>query len=246
MKTIKVQNISSTNTYASELLINNKIKEETVIYTNYQNKGRGLGNNCWYSEDNKNILASLVIFPNIKSEEHFKLNMLISLSICNYLIKKGVEASIKWPNDIYVKDDKIAGILVENHLYGNTIKTSIIGIGLNLNQTKFPNNIQNPISLKNITHKNYNIKTEIDELFSLINNNISNSKNKTFEDLKPIYIENLYKFKQETMFKREGNVFKATISDIEKDGHLLIINTKGETTKHYFKEIEYVLDKKYY
>jgi BirA family biotin operon repressor/biotin-[acetyl-CoA-carboxylase] ligase len=237
---IKEKNLSSTNSYSADLLKNGK-NELTVVYTNFQTKGRGLGENFWYSDDNENLLLSVIDFPEIKIENHFCLNMVISLAICDYLNLKGVLAKIKWPNDIYVENSKIAGILVENNFYGDIIKSTIIGIGLNLNQIDFPNEIPNPISLKKITDIDFIVDDEVKEISEIIFKKIKKCKNLNFDEIKTKYLRNLYKMKIESKFKIDDHVFAATIIDVKKDGHLVIIDNMLQTHEYYFKEIEYVI-----
>lgn len=155
---IFVKNLPSTNTYAASLLRDNELTEGTVIHTNHQSSGRGQGGNKWESEDGKNLLISIVLFPSmIIPAEQFFLSMAISLGICDFLDKYTSSVSIKWPNDIYVNNDKIAGILIENSIMGNIIEHTIAGIGINLNQTKFLSDAPNPVSLSNLTGKEYDV-----------------------------------------------------------------------------------------
>lgn len=240
IKYIKKTNLNSTNSYSADLL-KNGINELTVVYTNFQTEGRGLKKNAWYSDDNKNLLLSIVDFSEIKIEKHFCLNMIISLAICDYLNLKGVLAKIKWPNDIYVENHKIAGILVENNFYGDIIKSSVIGIGLNLNQIDFPNEIPNPISLKEITGIDFNIDDEIREISEIIYAKIKKCKNLNFDEIKIKYLRNLYKMNIESKFKIDDKICIATIIDVKKDGHLVIIDNMLQTHEYYFKEIEYVI-----
>ncbi|MDD2385372.1 MAG: biotin--[acetyl-CoA-carboxylase] ligase [Bacteroidales bacterium] len=239
MKFIKRNIITSTNIFVSELLTNNKLSDETVVYTNFQTNGRGFAQNKWYSEENKNLLFSIIIFPEMNVEGHFCLNMIISLAICDYLLLKGVKAKIKWPNDIYVKDSKIAGILVENCFYGDIIKSSIIGVGLNLNQIFFPKEIPNPVSLKNLTNTDYNIDKEIREISNIISDKIKKYKSLEFSEIRIKYLENLYRLNVDSLFKKSNEIFTAKIIDIRKTGHLVICDKNNKLQEFYFKEIEF-------
>jgi len=236
---IKISNIDSTNNYAAKLVANKEFIEETLIYTDYQKQGKGLGKNKWYSEKNKNILASLIVFPEIKVEQHFQLNMIISISICEYLQIKGVSAKIKWPNDIYVKDDKIAGILVENRFYGDKINNSVIGVGLNLNQTDFPSEVLNPVSLKTINNQDYNIENEIKELFLLISKGIKSLQKFKSTGIKSSYLDKLYRYDEWSYFKKENFTFEAKIIDVKNDGYIVLVDKNGNKRDYYFKEVEY-------
>jgi BirA family transcriptional regulator, biotin operon repressor / biotin---[acetyl-CoA-carboxylase] ligase len=162
-----INNLPSTNTYAASLLRDNELAEGTVIYTNHQSSGRGQGGNKWESEDGKNLLISIVLFPSmIIPAEQFHLSMAISLGICDFLDRYTSSVSIKWPNDIYVNNDKIAGILIENSIMGNLIEHTIAGIGINLNQKKFLSDAPNPVSLSNLTGKEYDLSECLIKLVS--------------------------------------------------------------------------------
>ena len=122
----------------ADLLKKKKLLKGTIVYTNYQSAGQGQSGNKWESEDGKNLLISIVLFPSfIKPADQFHISMTISLGICDFLKRYIPGCSIKWPNDIYVNNDKIAGILIENFILGNKIENTIAGIGLNINQDKF-------------------------------------------------------------------------------------------------------------
>lgn len=241
MKILKLENIDSTNNYAAKLLENNKISETTLIYTLSQTKGRGQSTNSWHSEDNKNLLLSLILFPDYVFEQHFELSMIISIAVINYLNKKNINAKIKWPNDIYVDNHKIAGILIENTIFGNKIKHTIVGIGLNLNQTSFPIEIPNPISLKNINSINYNIDHEVKYLANSILFDFDYYKLNKCSNLKDNYINKLYRFNEFHNYRIANLNKKASIIDVELDGHLVIKFLDDTQEKYYYKEIEYII-----
>jgi BirA family biotin operon repressor/biotin-[acetyl-CoA-carboxylase] ligase len=150
------KNIASTNTCAALLLKKEKPPEGTIIYTNFQSAGKGQKGNKWVSEDGKNLLLSIILFPDmIRPEKQFCISMAISLGICDFLKGLIPVCKIKWPNDIYAGDDKIAGILIENSIIGSYIESTVAGIGLNINQVNFPAFLPNPVSLKLITGKDH-------------------------------------------------------------------------------------------
>jgi len=240
VKFIKRNNITSTNVFASELLTNKKLSGEIVVYTNFQTNGKGLAQNKWHSEENKNLLFSIIVFPEINVENYFCLNMIISLAICDYLLLKGVKAKIKWPNDIYVNNNKITGILVENSLYGDIIKSSVIGVGLNLNQVDFPKEITNPVSLKNLTNTDYIIDKEIREISKIISDKIKKYKSLEFSEIRIKYLENLYRLNVDSLFKKDDETFTAKIIDIRKTGHIVISDNLNKVQEFYFKKIELV------
>lgn len=241
MKFIKLEHIGSTNFYSQDLLSSGKVMETTVVYTMSQAKGRGMGKNIWLSEDNKNLLCSLIVFPELKAESHFSLSMIVSLAICEYLILKGVEAKIKWPNDIWVQNKKLAGILIENSIMGDRIKSSVIGVGLNLNQTKFSSEIPNPVSLTQLTNISYDIDNEIVTISNLICNAISDLSKSDFLSIRKNYLTKIYRFNELSEFKSNDRIFKGTIISVNQTGHLVVKESAGNISEFYFKEIEFVL-----
>lgn len=240
MNFIELENINSTNDFASKLIKQNKVDDESLIFTHYQYSGRGLSKNVWKSEKSKNILISLILFPNIRVEEFFKLNIIVSLAVVKFLKTLNIEAQIKWPNDIYVKNKKIAGILIENNIIKDKIKSSIIGIGLNLNQEKFDVEIPNPISVKIINKTDYNPVEKSKILGQIIIDYFKQYLQKEYEILKLDYLKSLYKYKLKSNFEDKNGTFKGKIIDIDNAGQLIIETEKSEIRKYFFKEIKFV------
>jgi BirA family biotin operon repressor/biotin-[acetyl-CoA-carboxylase] ligase len=237
---IKLIETDSTNKYAAGLIAENKVSSSTLIYTLHQNSGKGLGKNTWHSQADKNLLFSLVVFYEIKAEEHFKLNMIVSLAICEFLLLKGIEVKIKWPNDIYCQNRKIAGILIENNIYGNLIKSSVIGVGLNLNQTEFPQELENPISLKQIKNTTYDIDEEVKLIAQILVDKIEQFKAKSFSTVIKYYNKKLYRFGLLSKFKDAEESFSGYIKDVNENGHLIICDQNSNTRSYNFKEVEFL------
>ena len=162
---IHVEEISSTNEYFKSQANFDGVGEGAIIYADYQTKGRGQKGNVWESEKGKNLLFSMVLCPHIlKINEQFIISQIVSLAIQEFLNTETGSVKIKWPNDIYWRDQKICGILIENILKEATIERSIIGVGLNVNQTEFSGWIPNPVSLKMINGRNYDIKSVAEKI----------------------------------------------------------------------------------
>jgi BirA family biotin operon repressor/biotin-[acetyl-CoA-carboxylase] ligase len=241
LKIIKIDSVNSTNSYLSDLIIKNEISETTVFYTLSQTHGRGLGTNTWKSEDNKNLVFSLGFFQKIKVDQHFVLSIVVSLAICDYLHLKGIRAKIKWPNDIYFQNKKLAGILIDNTICGDVINHSIIGVGLNLNQRDFAIEIPNPVSLSQITGKIYNIDKEVKIISKIILEKLNDFKNIDFSVIHTKYLNNLYRYQTESVFKTPTKTFKGKIIDVKKDGFIVISDKELKTHEFYFKEVELVI-----
>jgi BirA family biotin operon repressor/biotin-[acetyl-CoA-carboxylase] ligase len=177
------ENLPSTNSHAAHLLKNNDLPEGTIIYTNYQSAGQGQIGKRWESEDDKNLLISIVLFPSmINPDDQFYISMIVSLGICDFLRRYIPVCSIKWPNDIYVNNDKIAGILIENSILGNQIENTIAGIGLNVNQDKFYSDAPNPVSLSSLSVSISWLPIWIKDTNNLYRENLSKLSKSMFPD----------------------------------------------------------------
>ncbi len=232
-----VEKTTSSNDEVKKLLNLNLAKEGLAVYTFFQEKGRGQGSNSWESEDGKNVLISVLLEPDFLTiDEQIYLNMAVSIAITdlfsNYEIKN---YSIKWPNDIFLNGKKIAGILIENTLQGKSIKNSIIGIGLNANQTIF--NSSKATSLLNETGENFSIESCIQTLLGKISIRYQQlkvgMKNQLFDD----YLNLLYKKNVPSYFKINNQIVLGEITGVNKNGKLeVLINRQMQ----YFanKEIE--------
>lgn len=237
---IYVRSISSTNTFASELIKKGKVQEGTIIYTDYQSAGRGQPGNRWLSAKGKNLLFSIILFPSIKAEEQFLLSMAVSEGICAFLKRHIPAPQIKWPNDIYSGIRKIAGILIENSIQGNRIKHSIVGIGLNINQKKFSKSIPNPVSLSLITGEKYDtgkclreVASDIHEKYKLL---LAGEKKKIQEE----YTSLLYRYRESHYYRDNTGIFRGAIVSVKPSGLLEIKKENGLIYEYSFKEVEYL------
>lgn len=237
-----VERTDSTNTLLKELLAKGEWPQgERFLRADFQTAGRGQAGNGWESEEGKNLLCSIVLQPR---KELFELNMLVSVAVQRLL---GEAFTIKWPNDIYWQEKKVAGILVENAIIGNEVKYSIAGIGLNVNQTQWKTNAPNPVSLIQITGKEYNI----DELMQGLLAEIERAEK---EDVRAYYKAHLFRCEGFWPFvEREvsiaptmnaaddGTAFMARIEDVLPTGEILLCDRQGKQRKYHFKQIRYVL-----
>jgi BirA family biotin operon repressor/biotin-[acetyl-CoA-carboxylase] ligase len=199
---IEIEETDSTNLYASVLLRSKEIPEGTIISAFRQSSGRGLGSNSWESEGGKNLTISIILYPSfLPIEKQFMLNKVVSLGVydmitklignTNSLIHKRI-AKIKWPNDIYIGDKKVSGILIENAIIGNKFLHSIVGIGVNINQEIFLSDAPNPVSLKNITGKKHKLKECLELLCFYIDKRYSQLKNNNYKAIDEDYLLTLY------------------------------------------------------
>lgn len=236
------KNLSSTNNVAIELLKERELPEGSVIYADFQTSGKGQPGNRWESEEGKNLLLSIILYPSsVSPVEQFLLSMTISLGLCDFIDRHYEGSKIKWPNDIYVKNDKIAGILTENSLMEYTIENSVAGIGFNINQEKFPPEIPNPVSLKLLTGQEYDTDTCLKELLSDLDKRYKQLLYGNRDELRGEYINHLYRFNEYHNYRAEEREFKGKIIDISFSGLLSIEEKNGKIREFSFREIDFVL-----
>jgi BirA family biotin operon repressor/biotin-[acetyl-CoA-carboxylase] ligase len=234
--------VTSTNNVLSEMLSNSKpLADGSVIMADEQSQGRGQFGTFWESSPGKNITLSILYKPEFLAiDKQFYLSMAISIGICNFLMDVlNTDVHIKWPNDLYVGNTKIAGILIENSLINNHLKTSVIGIGINVNQDIFHSDAPNPCSMKIVTGKEYNINELLPRLFEQIEIQYLNLKASKLAYLKEQYIAKLYRFNKEAFYKINGKLMKCKISDIEESGKIVLLSDEG-LLKCDTKEIEFI------
>lgn len=235
---IRKDEIASTNNYALELIKTQNPSEGTVVLTLNQTKGRGQRTNTWESENGKNLTISIIFRPEfLPIPLQFHISMVISLGVYDYLQQYTKDVQIKWPNDIYVKDKKIAGILIEHSIMGPALSTSVCGIGLNINQTNFISDAPNPISLSQITGEKYDLDRELEDLLSCIEQRYLQVQHG--KDVTNTYLDTLYWMNEEHQFEDEQGLFTGTIIGITEYGQLRIVS-QGEERIYNFKEVSFV------
>jgi len=240
-KIIHIENLSSSNNYASVILKMEKIPEGTVISAGYQSGGRGQAGNKWESEKDKNLLISIILYPTaIVPAEQFIISMTISLGVCDFLLKHVGEVKIKWPNDIYVRDDKIAGILIENSIAGDKIEHTIAGIGLNINQKVFPSYIPHPVSLGILTDTDHNLEECRKSLLAALDDRYSQLLSGSGDEIRSDYFSMLYRFNEWHDFKTPGGIFNGRIITVNGFGQLQTEDRNGRISTFSMKEIEFL------
>lgn len=233
----------STNSYLTEKCRSEALPEFSVATTNFQTAGRGQRGNSWESERGKNLLFSLLLYPSmVEAKEQFILSQMIALSIYDILKQHTNFLSIKWPNDIYWKEKKIAGILIENELIGTTIKQSIIGVGVNVNQLNFKSDAPNPISLREITGKHYDNEVILHEIIARLKYYYSLLSAESTVIIKNNYLKALFRNEGFHLYKDNGGKFRARIITIEPSGELILQKENGERKGYFFKEVFCVLE----
>lgn len=238
---VKLDETSSTNFELKQLQHKNPLPEGSIVMTDFQTAGRGHAGNSWSSERGKNLLFSFLLYPHcVKARSQFIISRIVSLAIIKVLQHYTDNITIKWPNDIYWNNKKIAGILIENSLAGQHIDYTIIGVGLNVNEDKFPKHLPNPVSLKQITMNEYSR----DELlaafyreFFFLYRRLQNSEASRLESE---YMFHLYRKNGVHWFADERGRFEASIKTVMSSGHLVLITHPDREERIYsFKEVSF-------
>jgi BirA family biotin operon repressor/biotin-[acetyl-CoA-carboxylase] ligase len=239
---ITIQHVDSTNNFLKDLLSNSKpLPDGTVIMAESQYAGRGQQQNKWHSEPGKNLTVSILLKPSfLSAAQQFDLTRAVSLGIISALEPfLGDKLKIKWPNDIYYDNGKLGGILIENLLRGTQITNSVIGIGLNVNQEVFPPGAANAVSVKQILHRDYELKFILSEICKNIEAVYLNLKAGHIDHIRKAYLQRLYWLNEQRMFRVNEQVFKGRIENV-KDNGLLVVNNGAGTSEYNQKEIEFL------
>ena len=226
---IKLDAISSTNDWLKEKYDKNSCVDGDLIWVNEQTMGRGQNSNKWLSEAGKNLTFSFFkVLKSLKVNDQFIINCSVSTAIIDALKKIHVpNLSLKWPNDILSDDKKICGILIENYIKGDAIVGSIIGIGLNINQTDF-NNIKSASSVLNQTGKEFDLEFVLNLLLNSFMESFKFCKSESKEYLIRKYEKLLFAKNRLSKFEVNDQTFNATIIGIDLDGKLVLQNEKKE------------------
>lgn len=233
---------NSTNSYLDELCNKTSVAELTSVYTDFQTAGRGQRGNSWESEAGANLLFSFVLYPDfLEARKQFLLSQITALALQEVLSQYTDEIRIKWPNDIYWKDKKICGTLIENDLTGIHISRSISGTGVNLNQESFLSDAPNPVSLFQITGRRYDRKEILDEFMERAAYYYSLLKNGNAELISSRYQAVLYRKEGFYAYKDKDGSFRARICGIEPSGALILEDESGKRREYMFKEVSFEL-----
>ena len=219
----------------------------SVVAARLQTAGRGQRGNKWLATKGENLTFSMLLkfgqgaLPSLETASQFRITQAATLGVLSYLDFSGIECMIKWPNDIYCRNKKICGMLIENVLEGRYLSHSIVGIGLNVNQRDFPVEIINPTSMSLASGKEYDLEAEMERLHSCLCDSFTKYLGPE-ADLKA-YEEKLFRKGEFHEYVRcsDGSSFEAMITGVDKSGLLDVRNRKGEPEKFAFKEISYII-----
>lgn len=239
-ETLFIETVDSTNLLMKRLLAENPdLPSCFVVAADYQTAGRGQGANRWQSDAGQNILASILFHPRFSPSQQFVFNQCFSLAVRRMLLHYLSDVKIKWPNDIYVNHCKIAGILIEHSLEGERIKHTVAGIGLNVNQTAFDDDIPHPVSLKLLLGKELNPKLLLHELIEECKN-INCINNSDHQKINKEYHDSLYLFEMYALYEIEEKTILAEIVGTDKFGRLLLKDQRGKEYCCGMKEVRFL------
>ena len=236
---IELQQVESTNNYATGMVHEGMAQHGMVVFAKDQTKGKGQLNRSWMSEGGKNIAMSIVLQPpGLALSQSFLISMATALGVQHFFSKyAGSETKVKWPNDLYWRDRKAGGILIENIVLGSEWKAAVVGIGININQTGFEDLDTKAVSLKQITGKEHDPLALAKELCSYLSEAYS-ILHKLPSQIIEEYKNNLYKLNEKVRLKKGSRVFDATIKNVTSLGELVVQHATEE--RFNLGEVEWV------
>ena len=244
-KIIKLEETSSTNDYLSSLAKTSATDDDdiTVVTAEKQTAGRGQGSNSWESEAGQNLLFSILVRPRrVPVVRQFILSEAGALAVRDTLCSYVDDISLKWPNDVYWKDYKISGTLIENRVRGRVLSDCILGTGININQKKFVSDAPNPISLSLILGHEVPRDKVLDKVVENFTRYYSMVQRGSYDEISSIYHASLYRRKGMHLFKDRKGLFKAKIERVDDDGRLILRDSAGKQRQYYFKEINFIFN----
>ena len=238
---IHLDEIDSTNTFAVNLLSKTNPIDGTVIRSDFQTLGRGQIGRYWHSERAKNLLFSIILYPTfVKANEQFILSKAISIGVVEFIqALKIKDVTIKWPNDIYIGDKKVAGILIQNQILGKNLKSTVVGIGLNVNQSVWPDNLPNPISLSSFSDTNLDLDALLSQVINCIEKWYRFLVLNKLTEIDRKYKDLLYLKSIKRIFYKDNVPFEGTIIGVDMHGHLLIKDNHDKCQSFGFREISF-------
>ncbi|MFH2094649.1 MAG: biotin--[acetyl-CoA-carboxylase] ligase [Bacteroidota bacterium] len=238
---IRLKSVDSTNKYAIELIPKIDPIEGAVVWALEQESGRGRNNNIWESEVGKNLTFSIILYPEfLNIQDQFYLSKAISLGVRDYISLYSDEVKIKWPNDIYVGDRKISGILIENSVINEKIISCVVGIGLNVNQTVFKSTAPNPTSLKLILKNDLDLNESLENICACLESRYMQLQNEDYEKLDKDYQLSMYRINEIHSYNHDGTIFQAKLISVNVDGSLVLEKEDGTLTAFDLNELNFI------
>lgn len=236
---IRLSSVGSTNNYAANLLRTENVSEGTVILALNQSSGRGQMQNSWVSEPGANLTVSIVLKPVFMGVmEQFALSQMVSVALTETLKNVGMaEVAVKWPNDTLIYNKKVAGVLVENTVVGKQIATSIIGIGLNVNQLNF-DQLPYATSIRKEKGEKVDVENVLEELLRQMNRWYMQLQQKKFGELKEAYLNYLVGMDVQLLYFVANTPQLFKIVDVDQAGRVVVEDKEGELSSFNFQELK--------
>jgi BirA family transcriptional regulator, biotin operon repressor / biotin---[acetyl-CoA-carboxylase] ligase len=230
----------STNQVALDLNLELPAQEGSIVITSHQTAGRGQRGNSWEASPHENLTFSVILSPTfLKIDEQFSLSMAVAISIYDFLslyVPEGLR--IKWPNDILYQHKKIGGILIENLIRKNGMEKSVVGMGININQSYFAES--KAISLQNITQQVYELEILLKQFCEKFEEKYLLLKTEHFQEIKENYLSKLFAYQSACLYDYHGTLMRGKIVDVAFSG-LLSMENEGKIYQYDFKEISFLL-----
>lgn len=243
MKILRFDEINSTNVYLYDKISEKNDISDTVVVAAHQMAGRGMDKNRWESEAGKNLLFSIALNVNfLEAENQFKISQAVSVAIVETLSQfvDNQQLYVKWPNDIYFGDKKLAGMLIQNTIEGRMMGVSIIGIGLNVNQIEFSSDIPNPISLKQILGEDFDLENLLNLLIKNIKSSVEGLRIKENQiAINEKYISKAYRYRQWADYVYKNKVKSMIINGFDCYGRLILEDLSGDEIICDVKELQF-------
>ena len=221
--------------------IEKRLPDLYAVYADFQTAGRGAGNNKWHSSRGCNILTSIYFETGLDAAEQFVFNLWFATATRRFLAKYVSDILIKWPNDMYVHDRKLAGDLTEHSVSGGGLDFTIAGIGINVNEEQFPEDIPHPTSLLLETGKHYDVDALLDEYLAVLQERRPLLSKEHEAELRDEYLSHLYRLNEQHPYLIDGQRITCIIRDIDRFGRLMMELPDGKREAYGFKEVGYVL-----
>ena len=243
---LELGEVTSTNDFLRGYKSVDGERRITLVTTEYQTAGRGSGTNHWQSERGENLLFSLLVHPrHVSPSNLFVLSEVLALSVLqalsSHLSLLTSHLKIKWPNDIYYGDRKICGMLIENNLKGNCVEDCVMGVGININQTTFGDELPNPISLVQILGHPVERRFVLERVMEFFTRYFTWTELGRDKEIHEMYLNHLYRRNEKCHFSDEKGDFYATIIDVKPTGHLVVVDETGKERRYGFKEIQFLI-----
>lgn len=240
--TIELEEVDSTNNFLRQLGMPTQ-PGITVVTAKFQTAGRGSGRNRWESAWGENLLMSISVMPEaLPARRMYAISEAAALAVADALSTFAPGFLVKWPNDVYFGDGKVAGLLIENDLQGSLVQRSVIGIGVNVNQRTWEGDAPNPLSLAMVAGHDIERSQVQEQLMAHFMHYMHLIDDGQLDELHATYLSRLYRKDEEHGYCDAQGQFRATLIDVEPTGHLILRDTTGQERRYEFKEVKFIIE----